>query len=170
MNHRVAERRRGVRGMRREQTAAQALTTFQQATRYGPQMACVVCHGVHFPHQAVEVGRIRALATPEGRNLYTDMEFLEQHPALFQQLDRRWCCKSCMTSMAAGRIPPLAARNGLAAPWVGLPSSLLDLTQDELEATSLNQIFTLVEGLTRGVEGPGPPPPSPYSFSPYYPR
>ena len=103
-------------------------------------MACVVCHGAHFRHQVVEVGRVGALATPEGRELYTTMEFLDQHPALFQQLDRRWCCRQCMTSMAAGRMPPMAARNGLAAPWVGLPTSLLDLTKEELEVTSLNQV------------------------------
>ena len=105
----------------------------------------------------VEVARVAALSVPETRDLYVDMAFVRANLHLFQQLGTEWACRSCMDSMAAGRMPPLAAMNGLGAPWTRLPPALLKFSTEELELLALLQVFGPVDGLEEGVVGQGLP-------------
>ena len=140
-----------------QQTATAALHSYQLATRHGPLVGCLVCHQAQFPSMMAEVGRVGVLAGQEERHLYIDMEFVHNNPTLFQHLGVEWCCRPCVAAMTAGRMPPMAAKNGMPAPWVSLPPALLTLTTEELETLGLSTIFTSLDGLTVGVEGEGLP-------------
>ena len=119
--------------------------------------ACCVCSTTHFLDEVVEVGRVAVLATEEGRERYLALPFLRDHLHLFTQLDTAWICITCQASMSAGRLPTLAAVNGLSAPWVRLPSTLIDMSVEEIDLLSLTNVFSVVDGLQVGVVGQGAP-------------
>ena len=146
----VAERRR-------EQPPGAALAAFGTRTRYGPMFGCVCCSTTNFLEEVVEVERVAVLATEEGRERYLDLPFLRTNNHLFNQLDTAWVCTTCVAAMSAGRLPTLAATNGLAAPWVRLPHHLLHISVEEMDLISLNNIFSVVDGLEVGVVGQGTP-------------
>ena len=61
-----------VAARRREQPPGAALAAFKKKTAYGPMFACCVCSTAHFLDEVVEVGRVAALDTEEGRGRYLD--------------------------------------------------------------------------------------------------
>ena len=63
-----------------------------------------------------------------------------EHLHLFTMLDTQWACTGCVAAMGDGRLPALAAVNGLGAPWVALHHSLLKVSNEEVELLALNQV------------------------------
>ena len=110
-----------VAARRRDRPPGAALTEFKEKTVYGPMFGCLTCSTACFREEVVEVERVAALATEEGRERYLAMPFLHSNSHLFIQLDTAWVCLTCQAAMSAGRLSTLASTNGLSAPWVGLP-------------------------------------------------
>ena len=142
---------------RRDQPPGAPMMAFKKKTRYGPMFECCVCSTTNFLSEVVEVGRVAVLATEVGRERYLALPFLRSNNHLFTQLDTAWVCLTCQASMSAGRLPTLATVNGLAAPWVRLPSNLLNMSVEELDLLALNNVFSTVDGLQVGVVGQGAP-------------
>lgn len=94
----------------------------------------------HFLGSVVELDAVDGLGTQEARAQFLDLPFLNSHASLFLQLDRRWCCLNCRKELNSGRLPKLAARNGLAITWAALHPSLRNLSQTELEVLSLARV------------------------------
>ena len=65
-------------------------------------------------------------------------------------LDDTWICKFCQKSIGEDRMPLFCAKNCLRATWRDLPSDLLCLNYEELDAFALSKIFLVVHGLTAG--------------------
>ena len=93
----------------------QALATFKARTRYGPVFGCLFCQGAFFLEEVVEVTKVPALATAGAQARYLDREFILRHLPLFTMLDTQWVSLTCESSIIAGRLPTMAAVNGLPA-------------------------------------------------------
>ena len=145
-----------VAARRREVPPGEALAAFQARTRYGPIFGCLVCQGAFFLEEVVGVTKVPVLLTAGGQARYMARAFVwAEHLHLFTMLDTQWACTGCVAARGDGRLPALAAVNGLGAPWVALHHSLLKVSNEEVELLALNQVFTTVDGLRLGTLGRG---------------
>ena len=144
-----------VAARRRDKPPGAALAEFQKKAVHGPMFGCLSCNTACFREEVVDVEKVAVLGTEEGRERYLAMPFLRTNLHLFTQLDRQWVCLPCQASMTAGRLPTLAAVNGLSAPWVRLPLSLLNMSVEEIDLLSLTNVFSVVDGLKVGVVSQG---------------
>ena len=89
---------------------------------------------------------MQGLRSEEARARFIELPYVEAHPALFLQLDRHWVCKQCQKEVDKEEMPPLAAKNGLAATWASLPRYMKSLTDTELQMVALTKVRSSISG------------------------
>ena len=107
---------------------------------YGPMFTCVSCHCHHFLTTVVELPNVEALRSEEARNRFLDVPYIASNPSLFVQLDQHWVCRRCREVLSSGNMPPLAAKNKLAATWAALPKYLRSLSPTEADMAGLTRV------------------------------
>ena len=140
----------------RSRTPEERLELCEGEPDYGPVFGCEVCHQLFFLEDVVASTEVTQLRDEESRREFVDVEFVDSHPSLFEQLDRRHCCRKCRKSIEGGGLPAAAALNDLKCTWASHSRDQLSLAEEELECLSLGTMFFTVEGIRRDVQGRRP--------------